>query len=147
MSLQTIWPRRQPARVAVALSSQASSCLRMQGRSRPCTALYLSASLRRHQSTAPSSHPPPEESPGGLQEQQQEPKLPDVKQNQKKKDLYENIYTWPNLITLSRIASTPLLGYFIVTNQTLPATVALAYAGISDIVRFFPIDLFRCPLR
>lgn len=55
----------------------------------------------------------------------------------KKKDLYENIYTWPNLITLSRIAATPLLGYFIVNHQTLPATLTLAYAGISDIVRLF----------
>lgn len=56
-------------------------------------------------------------------------------QTEKKPDLYENIYTLPNLLTLSRIASCPLLGYFIYTNQTLPATLTLAYAGVSDLVR------------
>lgn len=47
----------------------------------------------------------------------------------------ENIYTLPNLLTVSRIISCPFLGYFIVKGNFVAATGLLFYAGISDLVR------------
>lgn len=49
--------------------------------------------------------------------------------------LRENIYTLPNLLTLSRIVSCPFLGYFIVQGNFGAATALLFYAGASDWVR------------
>jgi hypothetical protein len=51
-----------------------------------------------------------------------------------KQPLRENIYTLPNLLTLSRIAACPLLGYYIVQGRMVPAALLLAYAGATDIV-------------
>lgn len=87
--------------------------------------------LRRFLSTPPPPPPSPS-SPNPPPEERRKP------------DLYENIYTLPNLLTLSRIASCPLLGYYIVTNQTLPATLTLAYAGVSDLVRRLALFLLKC---
>lgn len=53
-------------------------------------------------------------------------KLPDT--------LRENIYTIPNLLTVSRILACPLLGYFIVQGNYVYATSLLAYAGLTDLV-------------
>ena len=50
-------------------------------------------------------------------------------------DLRENIYTLPNLLTLSRIAACPALGYFILHGNFVAATALLAYAGVTDLVR------------
>jgi cardiolipin synthase len=50
-------------------------------------------------------------------------------------DRHENIYTLPNLITLSRIAATPVIGYFILQGDFIWATSLLFYAGVSDLVR------------
>lgn len=44
----------------------------------------------------------------------------------------ENIYTIPNLLTLSRIAACPFLGYFIVNGNFVAATGLLVYAGATD---------------
>lgn len=100
-------------------------------RLQPRESLRLSSqSLTRLLSTNNNSTPPPAPPPSSEASE----KAAAIKE-EKKKDLYENIYTWPNLLTLSRIAATPALGYFIVTHQTVPATILLAYAGISDIVR------------
>ena len=46
--------------------------------------------------------------------------------------LHENIYTIPNLLTLSRILSCPPLGYFIITQNYELATGLLIYAGVTD---------------
>lgn len=40
----------------------------------------------------------------------------------------------PNLITLSRIASIPFIGYFLATGQSTPAIGLFAYACVSDFV-------------
>jgi hypothetical protein len=44
----------------------------------------------------------------------------------------ENIYTIPNMLTVSRIISCPFLGYFIVNGKFVAATSLLFYAGVSD---------------
>lgn len=61
--------------------------------------------------------------------------------------LRENIYTIPNLLTVSRIISCPFLGYFIVNGNFVAATSLLFYAGVSDLVRlsFLPFCLVPEP--
>jgi|SRR5882762_2514483 len=49
----------------------------------------------------------------------------------------ENIYTLPNLLTVSRILSCPILGWSILNNDFYLATGLLVYAGASDLVRPF----------
>ncbi|KAH9852626.1 CDP-alcohol phosphatidyltransferase-domain-containing protein [Lenzites betulinus] len=44
----------------------------------------------------------------------------------------ENIYTLPNLLTLSRIAACPVLGWAIVHDEFYLATGLLVYAGLTD---------------
>jgi CDP-alcohol phosphatidyltransferase len=44
----------------------------------------------------------------------------------------EQAQSLPNLITMSRIASAPLLGYFIATEQTNYALIGCGLAGLSD---------------
>ena len=46
--------------------------------------------------------------------------------------LRENIYTFPNLLTLSRIAACPALGWVILSDNYVAATGLLLYAGITD---------------
>ncbi|KAI0328712.1 hypothetical protein GY45DRAFT_1326006 [Cubamyces sp. BRFM 1775] len=46
----------------------------------------------------------------------------------------ENIYTLPNLLTLSRIAACPVLGWAIVHDDFYLATGLLVYAGLTDLV-------------
>lgn len=50
-------------------------------------------------------------------------------------ELHENIYTIPNLLTVSRILACPALGYFIVKGDFVLATGLLVYAGTTDFVR------------
>jgi len=52
-------------------------------------------------------------------------------------ELRDNIYTIPNLLTLSRIAACPVLGYHIVHGQFGIASALLLYAGLSVVVRCF----------
>ncbi len=55
--------------------------------------------------------------------------------------LRENIYTFPNLITASRIAACPALGWAILSDNYVAATGLLLYAGITDWVSlrdYFP---------
>ena len=47
----------------------------------------------------------------------------------------ENIATVPNLLTTSRIALTPYLGYLIVHGQYSPALTVLTVAAATDVVR------------
>ncbi|KAI0759342.1 CDP-alcohol phosphatidyltransferase-domain-containing protein [Irpex lacteus] len=46
----------------------------------------------------------------------------------------ENIYTYPNLLTVSRILACPVLGWAIVQDNFVLATSLLAYAGLTDLV-------------
>jgi len=48
--------------------------------------------------------------------------------------LRENIYTIPNLLTVSRILACPVLGYAIVQENFVAATALLVYAGLTDLV-------------
>jgi hypothetical protein len=46
--------------------------------------------------------------------------------------LRENIYTFPNLLTASRIVACPALGWAILSDNYAAATGLLLYAGITD---------------
>ncbi|KAF9869348.1 phosphatidyl synthase [Colletotrichum karsti] len=50
------------------------------------------------------------------------------------KSLHEDIYTIPNLLTLSRLAAAPFVGYFILHDQHAWALGLFAYAGITDLL-------------
>jgi len=50
------------------------------------------------------------------------------------KELRENIYTLPNLLTVSRIFACPILGWSILQNDYHLATGLLVYAGLTDLV-------------
>jgi len=52
--------------------------------------------------------------------------------SQRKPSLRENIYTFPNLLTVSRIAACPVLGWSILSDNYSAATCLLLYAGITD---------------
>jgi len=53
------------------------------------------------------------------------------------KELRENIYTLPNLLTMSRILACPLLGWSILQSDFHLATALLVYAGLTDLVCIF----------
>ena len=46
----------------------------------------------------------------------------------------ENIYTIPNILTFTRILSTPAIAYLILTDRPYLATSFLLYAGLTDLV-------------
>lgn len=52
-----------------------------------------------------------------------------------KVSIRENIYTIPNVLTLSRIIACPVLGWAILDNNYGVATGLLVYAGLTDLVR------------
>ena len=58
--------------------------------------------------------------------------------NPNKLKLRENIYTIPNILTVSRIIACPVLGYAILDSNYAFATGLLVYAGLTDLV---------CPAR
>jgi cardiolipin synthase len=45
---------------------------------------------------------------------------------------HEYIWTIPNILTFSRLASAPLIGYFILTSQPIYALSLFAYAAVTD---------------
>ncbi|PYI27318.1 phosphatidyl synthase [Aspergillus indologenus CBS 114.80] len=47
---------------------------------------------------------------------------------------HENIYTVPNILTLTRLVAAPLVGYFLVQGHHTAALGLFAYAGITDLV-------------
>ena len=67
------------------------------------------------------------------------PQQPSTPEPQKKpsKTIRENIYTIPNLLTISRILACPILGWSIVEGNFVTATSLLVYAGLTDLVRMF----------
>lgn len=48
----------------------------------------------------------------------------------------ENIYTLPNVLTVSRILACPVLGWSILESNFYLATSLLVYAGLTDLVCF-----------
>lgn len=58
----------------------------------------------------------------------------DLLQQKKKKEVRENIYTIPNMLTMSRILATPGIGYLIITHQHVAAVSLLFVAGLTDVV-------------
>lgn len=58
----------------------------------------------------------------------------DLLQKKKKKEVRENIYTIPNMLTMSRILATPGIGYLIITHQHVAAVSLLFVAGLTDVV-------------
>ncbi|KAF1915490.1 cardiolipin synthetase [Ampelomyces quisqualis] len=47
---------------------------------------------------------------------------------------HENIYNLPNLLTLTRLIATPMVGYLIIHNQHLYAFSLFTYAAVSDLL-------------
>jgi hypothetical protein len=58
--------------------------------------------------------------------------------------LRENIYTLPNLLTVSRILACPVLGWSILKGHFHLATSLLLYAGFTDLVRRRFYSCSRC---
>ena len=52
----------------------------------------------------------------------------------KKKELRENIYTIPNILTVSRILATPVIGYLILHHNHIAAVSLLFVAGLTDVI-------------
>jgi hypothetical protein len=52
-----------------------------------------------------------------------------------KPDAYENIYTIPNALTLTRICACPVIGYYVLQGELGKATALLFVAGVTDLVR------------
>ncbi|WYZ40343.1 hypothetical protein EsH8_IV_000684 [Colletotrichum jinshuiense] len=50
------------------------------------------------------------------------------------KNIHEDIYTLPNLLTLSRLVAAPFVGYFILHDQHAWALGLFAYAGVTDLL-------------
>ena len=77
-----------------------------------------------------SSTPPPTRRP--------DPTLPE-----KSSALRENIYTIPNLLTVSRMIACPVLGLAVVNDNFYLATGLLVYAGLTDLVCLSPLPVLR----
>jgi cardiolipin synthase len=48
--------------------------------------------------------------------------------------VHENIYTVPNILTFSRLAAAPVVGYLLVHNHHAAALSLFVYAGITDLI-------------
>lgn len=62
------------------------------------------------------------------------PLIDRVKSNVAKLKTHENIYTLPNILTVSRLIAAPIVGYLVVKEQHAWAVGLFAYAGITDLV-------------
>lgn len=52
----------------------------------------------------------------------------------KKPEIHENLYTIPNILTFTRLLSTPIIAYLILNEKPYLATSLLLYAGLTDLV-------------
>lgn len=52
-------------------------------------------------------------------------------------DISSQIYTIPNILTMTRIATTPFIGYFLATGQSTPAISLFVYSCVTDFVDGF----------
>lgn len=129
-------------------SNTASVCPMLRPRTRPCLSLLSPLrSLQHHNNTCTPlislhlvSKPPLPRyfSVVPPQRSSQTPDKPTEKENKPKlgvTSLRENIYTLPNVLTVSRILACPVLGWAIVQDDFVMATSLLVYAGLTDLVR------------
>ena len=61
----------------------------------------------------------------------------------KPKEQFENIVTIPNILTVSRMAMCPVLGYLVIQNNYTTAFGLFVAAGITDLVSFFT-SIIKC---
>lgn len=52
----------------------------------------------------------------------------------KLKGIKENIFTFPNALSLLRIISTPFIGYFVLHHCYLQSLIIFVFAGLTDLV-------------
>ncbi|KAL7746630.1 hypothetical protein RI367_008030 [Sorochytrium milnesiophthora] len=53
------------------------------------------------------------------------------------KELHENIYTIPNILSFTRLAASPVLGYLVATRQYTPAVCLFGVAAVTDLLDGF----------
>lgn len=76
---------------------------------------------------------------------QQDFRPPQEEEKTKKKlAIRENIYTIPNVLTVSRILACPVLGWAILNDNFYLASGLLLYAGASDFVSMFGLQCCIC---
>ncbi|KAM0340352.1 hypothetical protein ACHAPU_010565 [Fusarium lateritium] len=59
---------------------------------------------------------------------------PDAKPSRPAAVLHEDIYTLPNILTFTRLAAAPVIGYLVLHDQHAWAVGLFAYAGITDLL-------------
>ncbi|KAA1470188.1 hypothetical protein DENSPDRAFT_797349 [Dentipellis sp. KUC8613] len=96
--------------------------------------IHLFAQARQYQRVAPRSLRLQHARSLSTSQARLTPPERDTNDANTKPTLHENIYTIPNLLTLSRIAACPILGYSILQNDFVTATGLLAYAGFTDLL-------------
>ena len=94
---------------------------------RPILSLLRPISLSSTRRATSPSPPPPNEPSTGAQTT----------------TIRENIYTLPNLLTMSRILACPVLGWAVIDGNFTLATSLLAYAGITDLVSWSACKIRR----
>lgn len=105
---------------------------------RPPSRLLDSPLHRRFQQSYYSSKPPQRnDTPNSSEQKRDSDPSPPKSNSILTKPFRENIYTFPNLLTVSRIAACPVLGWAILSDNYVLATGLLAYAGVTDWVRRF----------
>jgi cardiolipin synthase len=109
-------PLRVPPQLSTRLLPFGNDWLLSQAHRRPVTPLFSRAFSISSQRCSIDDKPP-----------SQKPQKPTIR---------ENIYTVPNLLTVSRIFACPVLGWSILNDNFYLATGLLAYAGLTDLVRF-----------
>lgn len=126
---------------SLAAAGNASRCLSSttrrlgegnQGRERESTST-TSATTTTNTNTTPSQAQPPR--PGATQQRQQEQQqMKGIRKVLPSLTPHENIYTVPNLLTFSRLAAAPFIGYAILHDAHGLALALFAYAGVSDLL-------------
>ncbi len=104
----------------------------VQRTSVPCTLWKTPLLLHRSTSSKGPPNPPPTN-----------PTITPPEIAKKPLAIRENIYTIPNLFTVSRIIACPVLGLAIVNDNFYFATGLLVYAGLTDLVSH-PPSFYLC---
>ncbi|KAF9203790.1 hypothetical protein BGZ49_006034 [Haplosporangium sp. Z 27] len=68
----------------------------------------------------------------GIQPSDQDSDASKAKGSKKKISLHENIYTIPNFLTLTRLASAPLIGYWVLQGDYTNAAILFGVACVTD---------------
>lgn len=122
--------RSHPAGLSASRTFATAAVLRYaQQDSPPPTSSSTSPEVKAPSSSPKSlfqrlNEPEPETAPPGIPASKEKGSI----------ELHENIYTIPNLLTVSRILACPALGYFIVKGDFVLATGLLVYAGTTDFI-------------